>query len=306
MEKKKIHILLFYKYVGIKDLDDFRKKHLDLCNNLRLKGRILVAEEGINGSVSGSEIEIEKYKKYMWKDWRFTDLKFKEDSSIEHPFKKMVVKIKQKILAFDNDVDINNKGKYISPKEFLDLYDDVGNLKNDVVLVDNRNEYEWKVGRFKGALKPGVQKFREFPKIAENLKGQEDKKIVMYCTGGIRCEKASAYLKEQGFNDVSQLHGGILEFGRECDSNVWEGKCFVFDRRLLSSINSNNENLTNCELCNKGCDHYKDCRNPRCNRFVSLCSNCFDNFNGCCSDGCLEKYVGWLKEKEIKNMPIKI
>lgn len=286
-----IKVLLFYKYVEIDDPSDFSKKHLKACKKIGLFGRILVAKEGINGSVSGNEEQIEEYKKIMRNNDLFSDMIFKEDMATEHPFKKMNIKVKNELVRFEQDVDLSKTGKHISPRDFLNLYDS----GEEIIILDARNDYESKVGKFKNAVTPEIKTFREFPKVLDLLKGKEDKKIVMYCTGGIRCEKASAYLVQNGFKDVSQLSGGILTFGKEFPDSVWEGKCFVFDKRMMSSINSKDSCLSNCEICNKECDLYRNCKNNSCDRFVSICKNCEDKMQGCCSRKCFDEYLETVK-----------
>ncbi len=294
---KDIHIILFYKYVDISSPREFAEEHLSYCKNLGVLGKVLVAGEGINGSVSGTADQIEDYKKNLQSDSRFSDIVFKEDLGLMHPFKKMIVRIKKEIVSFGLDVDLNNRGKHITPEEFLDLY----NKKEEVIILDARNNYESKVGKFKKALTPDIENFREFPKVADMLKGKKDKKIVMYCTGGIRCEKASAYLVQQGFKDVSQLSGGILEFGKKFPDSVWEGKCFVFDKRLLSKVNNNEDVIAKCEICSELCDFYRNCRNKKCNKLMIMCIYCDREMSGCCSKECFNEAIEFTKKSKISN-----
>src|SRR3989344_2473090 len=253
-----LKIIAFYKYTSIDNPEKFKKEHLDFCNSLNLRGRILVAKEGINGSVSGTNDQIDKYKKHLLSNNLFSGIEFKEDSCLMHPFNKMKIKVKQELVRFEQNVSLNNTGEHLSPEEFLNL-----SQENNTIILDARNHYESRVGKFKRALTPNIKTFREFPQVIKSIEGKKDKKILMYCTGGIRCEKASAYLKSQGFNQVYQLHGGILNFIKTLpQSDLWEGKCFVFDKRLLSSSTENP--LSNCEICNIPCDLYKNCRNNNC------------------------------------------
>lgn len=296
--ENEIHILLFYKYVDVENPEIFKEKHLKECERIGLKGRILIAQEGINGSVAGTLEQTEYYKNLLMEDERFRDIMFKEDIGREIPFKKMQIKIKERIVGLKEEVDLRNTGNRLSPEEFLKLYDENGKLKENVVVVDGRNGYEAKVGRFKGAICPDIEEFNQFPKVVELLKGKEDKKIVMYCTGGIRCEKASAYLKEKGFKDVNQLHGGILTFGKKYPDTVWEGKCMVFDKRLFSRINSlDKDEKMFCEHCSKGCEFYKECRYPECNKFCFICFDCDSKWAGCCSERCFEEYFRLRSKK---------
>lgn len=292
--ERPLRILLFYKYVEIVDLDAFRRELLEACNKIGLRGRILVAHEGINGSVSGTKEQTEEFKKQMRADERFEDVMFKEDEGVMHPFKKMVIKVKEEILNFGQKVDLKNTGKYLSPKEFLDLYEN----ELDIVILDARNNYESRVGKFKNAVTPDIQTFREFPKVVEKLADKKDKKIVMYCTGGIRCEKASAYMKEKGFKDVSQLHGGILTFGKEFPDTIWEGTCFVFDKRMTSAINGQSKPISQCDLCSVDCDLYRNCARKECDERCVVCLKCEQDFGGCCSKKC------FLEIQREANAPI--
>lgn len=287
---KKTHILLFYKYVNIENPEEFAKRHRLLCDEIGLKGRILVAEEGINGSVSGNKEQTEIYKEELRKDSRFSKMVFKEDLGITHPFKKMIVKVKKEIVNFGEKVNLEDTGKYLSPREFLEIYNS-GRVGNEIFILDARNEYESRVGKFKQAITPNIKTFREFPKLAEELKDKKDKKIVMYCTGGIRCEKASAYLKKKGFKDVCQLEGGILTFGKQFPDTIWEGKCFVFDKRLVSNINTEENILTKCEICGIVCDLYKNCANNLCDKYCIVCIECEKKYGGCCSKECFKEIM---------------
>ncbi|MEK6919039.1 MAG: rhodanese-related sulfurtransferase [Nanoarchaeota archaeon] len=302
-----IKILLYYKYVNINDIESFKNKHLADCESLGLKGRILLSAEGINGSVSGTAQQTESYKKLLTSDSRFSDIKFKEDDGVSHPFKRMIIKVKKEIVRFEHDVNLKNTGKHISPKQFLEVYELDDNDKP--LIIDARNNYEARVGRFKDAVILPIKTFSEFPKAINDLNIPKNKPVVMYCTGGVRCEKASAFMKEQGYNDVSQLSGGILTFGKEFPDTVWEGKCFVFDKRLLSPINKkdvNNIPLTSCESCSIPCDLYKNCRNVTCDKYTIMCISCDDKLAGNCSEKCKKEYLASREERmedeiEIKN-----
>lgn len=287
-----IHILLFYKYVEIDNPEKFRERHLRFCLDLGIRGRILVAEEGINGSVSGTEEQTEKYKEYLRKDLRFKEIQFKEDIGIAHPFKKMIVKAKKEIVSFGQKVDLKKTGKYLTAGEFLDIYNNGEIEDGNTIILDARNSYESKVGRFRGAVTPDIKNFREFPKVKKMIEDKKDKKIIMYCTGGIRCEKASAYLKEQGFEKVYQLQGGILTFGKQFPDTIWEGKCFVFDKRMTSQINSEQRAITKCEICSKDCDLYRNCSNNDCDKLCIVCLDCEEKYGGCCSKECFKEMQG--------------
>lgn len=293
--EQKTIVLGFYKYVKLRDVEKLKTDLKELCDNLNMRGSILLAEEGINASVSGSKESIGEFKNYLGKMSEFSDLFFKEEGTFEHPFKKMKVKVKDEIVAFKCDVDLAKTGRHISADELAELYEG-GKLKENVVVLDARNDYEYQVGRFKDAIHLDINVFRDFKDKVEKLKSEKDKKIVMYCTGGIRCEKASAYLKTQGFGDVSQLNQGIIQFGKESKKGIWEGKCFVFDKRMVSGMNNEGEPISECLTCNKKCDFQRNCKNVKCNLFYVSCLDCESELHGCCSKEC-KKVFGEQKFK---------
>ncbi len=279
-------VLGFYKYVEIDNPNRLAESLREICNKQFYRGTILVSNEGINGSVSSNRQNTDALRKFFSDDSRFSDMFYKEEETYgEHPFKKMKIRIKKEIVRFDFDVDLKNRGDHISPDQFLELYDKDGNLKENVVLLDTRNDYEFEVGRFRGATHVNLKTFREFTKKID-LNELKNKKVVMYCTGGVRCEKATAFVKEQGIKDVSQLNQGIIQFGKEHQKSVWEGKCFVFDKRMVSPMNSEGEPVSNCYICGTSSDFLRNCRNVDCNRFYVSCPTCEEKLNKCCSKEC--------------------
>lgn len=285
MVTKNIIVLGFYKYVEIKDAQILGENLKSLCSDLGIKGNILLANEGINASISGTKDSIAKIKAHLTKIPKFRDLFFKEESTFEHPFKKMKVKIKSEIVAFKHEVDLKDAGTHISPKQLSDLYEN-GKLKPDVLILDARNDYEYEIGRFKEAIHLNINVFREFKNKIKELKKEKEKKVVMYCTGGVRCEKASAYLKNQGFKDVSQLNQGIINFSKDSPSDIWEGKCFVFDKRMVSPMNNEGETISQCLTCKNNSDFQRNCKNVDCNLFYVSCLDCESDLHGCCSEEC--------------------
>ena len=281
MDKANMKVILFYKFAEIVDTKEFVEKLLSFCIDLEIKGRIIIAKEGINGSVSGTPEKINLFKEYLTSFKKFKDISFKEESCLSHPFKRMVVKLKKEIITFGEEVDMNQTGIYLSPKEFLEMYND-----EEVVFLDARNNYESKVGKFKNSLTPNISSFKQFKNIVDEIKEHKDKKIVMYCTGGIRCEKASSFLKQKGFEKVYQLKDGILNFIKEFPDKAWEGKCFVFDKRLLSS----DSELSPCFVCGEQTDFHDICSNKNCTNLISLCSSCYYSRRECCSSSCKEEY----------------
>lgn len=276
---KLYRVLLYYKYVPIKDAEDFAKQHLELCNELGLMGRIIVADEGINGTVSGTIEQTEKYKHSLRSDPRFKDIVFKEDEAEGHAFKRMKVRYRKELVTLRLENDINPlelTGKYLSPKEF---FEQMGSP--DTVVIDARNDYEFDLGHFKGAIKPNIKSFRELPDwIRKNKEKLKDKKILTYCTGGVRCEKFSGWLLEEGFNDVGQLHGGIVTYGKdpEVKGQLWDGKCYVFDERISVPVNQVEEVVVGKDyFTGDPCERYVKCANPECNLHL-LCSEENEHF----------------------------
>lgn len=273
----------FYKYVKIDNPLEFQQKHLELCLSLGLKGRILVGEEGVNGCVYGDEGSVEKYKQELMDNMLFRDIEFKEHLTNKIAYRKMFVRLRKEIVHSGLDVDLGKTGKFLLPSQLKEMLD----RNEDFVLIDMRNDYEFKIGKFRNAITLPMQNFRELPEAVKEIENLKEKRIVVYCTGGIRCEKASAYLNEIGFKDVSQIKGGILKYGEEFPDTYWEGKCFVFDDRLAVQINKfNTEPLTECVWCNKKCDDYLNCHNLDCDKLFVCCEGCKEKHNKSCSEKC--------------------
>ena len=209
MEQHVYRVLLFYKFVRIDNPEQFTAEHLQYCKDLGVKGRILIASEGINGTLSGTVQQTERYMRDLQANPLFSDIVFKIDEADGHTFKKMFVRHKKELVTFryEKELDPNRiGGKRLSPAEF---YEQLQN--EDVIVLDGRNDYEYDIGHFRGAIRPEVESFREFPEwIRNNLSGYKDKKVLTYCTGGIRCEKLTGFLLSEGFSDVAQLEGGIV------------------------------------------------------------------------------------------------
>ncbi|GAA4708596.1 rhodanese-related sulfurtransferase [Brevibacillus fulvus] len=289
--QKPYRILLYYKYVPIENHEQFAAEHLAYCKELGLKGRILVAPEGFNGTVSGTIEQTDKYMADLRKDPRFADMEFKIDEADQHAFKKMFVRAKKEIVTWRLEEDVNPNeltGKRLSPKEWYEMIQ-----RDDVVILDGRNYYEYDIGHFRGAIRPEVRSSREFPEwIRKNLADYKDKKVLTYCTGGIRCEKLSGFLLKEGFKEVYQLHGGIVSYGKdpEVKGRLWDGKCYVFDERISVPINRTEEDVVigKCYYCGKTEDRYVNCANPECNRQHICCPECEKKYKRSCSDECRE------------------
>lgn len=290
-EEKSYQVLLYYKFVPIDHPEAFAKEHLELCNRLQLKGRVLVAPEGINGTVSGLEENTNEYMRIMHDHPLFHDMVFKIDQHHQHVFKKMHVRPKKELVTFrvDQELDPNKKtGKYLSPKEFYQLLQ-----REDVIVLDGRNDYEYDLGHFRGAIRPDVKAFREFPEwIRKNLSEYKDRKIITYCTGGIRCEKLTAYMLEEGFQDVSQLEGGIVTYGKdpEVKGKLFDGKCYVFDQRISVPINQHEHVIVGkCHHCQQPTERYINCNYDLCHKQHLCCDHCLERYQGYCSETCRQQ-----------------
>lgn len=281
----KYKVLLFYKYINIPDPAEFRDEHFRFCEENSILGRIYIAEEGINGTVSGEPGNIEKYKRHLRSFPFFSDIVFKEDNSRSHAFRKLIVRVKKEIVNSGlSGANPENGGKRLSPEELKSFYEE----NRDFVIIDARNDYESEIGRFKNAITPKLETFRDWAKIPEIYPGLKNKTVITYCTGGIRCEKASAYLVEQGFRDVYQLDGGIVTYNKKFPDTYWEGAVFVFDERRIIEPNSSDElkHIAKCYYCGKPASYYINCHNQECNKKLVTCLDCKTENDYCCSDEC--------------------
>ncbi|MGQ1910102.1 oxygen-dependent tRNA uridine(34) hydroxylase TrhO [Marinifilum sp. RC60d5] len=282
--------LSFYRYVIIEDPQKVRD-HLYLrWFELDCKGRIYIAREGINAQMSVPEHNIKAFFSLMNNLKELQDMPIKwavEDDG--KSFYKLIVKLRPKIVADglnDNAFDVTDVGNHLSPLEFHNQI----SLPNTIV-VDMRNHYESEIGHFENAICPDADTFREeIDIVVNNLKDKKKEKVLLYCTGGIRCEKASAYLKHHGFEDVNQLHGGIIAYAQDIKQlgldSKFRGKNFVFDERLGESIN--NEVIAKCHQCGKACDTHTNCANNDCHLLFIQCDECREKYQGCCTDECAQ------------------
>ena len=244
-----IVVSAFYKFVLLEDFESLKMPLLLKMKKHGVRGTILLASEGINGTIAGSREGIDAILIYLKSEPRFVDLVHKESYDKEIPFSRTKVKLKKEIVTIGiDDIDPRQAaGTYIDPKDWNDLIS-----QEDIVLIDTRNNYEVQIGTFKSAINPGTANFREFPAyVQRNLNHNQHKKVAMFCTGGIRCEKATAYLKEQGFKEVYHLRGGILKYLEEVDQeeSLWEGECFVFDSRVAVSQQLQKGSYDQCFAC---------------------------------------------------------
>lgn len=284
------NILLYYHYTSIEDPNSFKEEHRALCQSLNLLGRIYITQEGINGTVSGCVKDTQAYMEIMQKHDLFKGIVFKIDESENHVFKKLKLKIKNELVNFSLEDDVNPlemTGQYLEPSEFFERLQDP-----QTVVIDARNTYEYDLGHFKGAIRPEIETFRELPQwIREHKDEFKDKKIITYCTGGVRCEKFSGWLKREGFEDVAQLHGGIVTYGKDpvAQGQLWDGLCYVFDERISVPINQVEHVIVGKDyFTGEPCERYINCANPDCNKQIICSLESEIAHQGSCSQACRE------------------
>lgn len=288
--------LSYYRYVYIDNIVEYRDKMYEAFDAIGVLGRIYIAREGINAQISVPEPNWQAFLNLLQEDKNTKDIPLKiaiEDDG--KSFYKLIVRVRKKIVADglnDHDFDVTNVGKHLTAEEFNQALND-----SETICVDMRNHYESEVGHFKNAILPDTDTFREtLPKVVEQLEDKKDKKIIMYCTGGIRCEKASAYLKHHGFTDVNQLHGGIIEYAQQVKHNDinsnYIGSNFVFDNRLGEQISD--DVISECHQCGKPSARHTNCANDDCHLLFIQCEECATEYDGACTPQC----------KDIVNLPV--
>ncbi len=301
----------FYRYVNIPNPQALRDELYKQWYQLNCFGRIYLANEGINAQMSVPEHSWDDFVKHLYSLPYFKEVPFKHAvDGNGKSFYKLIVKVRNKIVADgidDPEFDPSNTGKYLNAAEFNQALEDP-----DTIVVDMRNHYESEVGRFERAFCPDADTFREeLPLVVEHLKGKEDKKVLMYCTGGIRCEKASAYFKYKGFKDVYHLQGGIIQYAKEIKEQGLESKFkginFVFDERIGERIT--NDVISKCHQCGKPCDTHVNCKNDDCHLLFIQCPECANKMQGCCTPKCMEitqlpiEQQRKLRKGRVKNGP---
>lgn len=284
-------VLLYYKYVHVPNPKEVMQEQRALCEELHLKGRIIIAEEGINGTVEGTKDATKKYIKAMQKNPLFSDISFKISEGKGNAFPKLSVKVRDEIVTSDvAGLDpTKTTGKYIRAEELHNWF-----MENrEFYIVDMRNDYEYMSGFFEGSILSGFGNFKDLSSITKKLASLKDRTIVTVCTGGVRCEKASGFLVENGFFDVYQLQDGIVSYMEQYPNQHFKGKLYVFDNRLTIGFNTedpDHEIVGNCMLCGVSNDTYVNCMNHTCHKHFICCSNCLDTQTGLafCSRECRE------------------
>lgn len=281
-------ILLFYKYVQIDNPEEVRDAQRKLCEDLGLKGRLIVAHEGINVTLEGTTENTQKYIEELEKDSRFLNIHFKRSVGTGNSFPKLSVKVRKEIVSLhlENDIDPNKiTGKHLKPEELKEWYES----GKEFYVIDMRNDYEFKVGRFKDSVLMPIQNFRDIPSALSHIEHLKGKTVLPVCTGGVRCEKASGLLVREGFTDVYQLYGGIVNYMEKFPASEFKGTLYVFDKRVTMDFDpaDKHEVIGTCDKCKVACETFLNCRNKQCNKKMLCCADCRGEEGiAFCSDEC--------------------
>lgn len=285
-------VLLYYKYCRIEDPEHYAKDHRILCKRLNLTGRILIASEGINGTVSGEPADTSEYRRVLDEAPLTAGIAWKIDAEDAHVFPKLSIKVREEVVTLglgeDDFTPEDLTATHLKPAEWREV------MKEDnIVMIDARNDYEWEAGRFKGAMLPDVPSFKDLPKWVRDHRDElEGKKILTYCTGGIRCEKFSGFLLKEGFQDVFQLDGGIVTYGKDAEAQGegFDGECYVFDERLTVPVNRTDgaNVVSKCRICGESSIRYRNCGWNPCNAQFFCCENCEESIGRYCAPVCKE------------------
>ena len=278
-------ILLYYKFTPLSDPEAVKLWQKTLCDSLNLRGRILVSRHGLNGTVGGELEDLKKYVRETKKLPGFKDIVFKWSDGSRDDFPRMSVKNRRELVGFKNsddefEVDENGViggGKHLKPSQVNEMVEKFG---DDVVFFDGRNAHEAKIGKFKNAIVPDTRTSRDFIAELESDKYDDikDKKVISYCTGGVRCEVISAMMKKRGFKEVYQIDGGIVKYGESYgDDGLWEGALRVFDDRMTMEFSDHAKTIGECIHCGKSTSNFENCANKSCNELVLICENCKEN-----------------------------
>eukprot|EP00298_Acanthocystis_sp_HF-20_P018506 c21979_g1_i1.p1 GENE.c21979_g1_i1~~c21979_g1_i1.p1 ORF type:complete len:395 (+),score=125.77 c21979_g1_i1:88-1272(+) len=285
-EEKNYQILDFYIVTKIENVNKEVALHKEFLTLKKAVGRVYICADGINAQISARKSAIKEYKLFVRLRFPNHNIIFTGEEVNENGFPKLKVKAKNLVPA---QVDLSVRGKHLSPQEWLDKLSNPPQNKKKTVILDVRNSYEWDLGHFQGALRPPVQYFHETTAECFGLseKNKEDTEIMMYCTGGIRCEYFSAYLISKGFNDVYQLEGGVQNYSETIGNAKWDGKLFVFDRRNTAPVGDGSSPvIAKCFHCEKPSEIVRNCCNVRCNKIHFCCDGCWEEKEGCCCVAC--------------------
>ncbi len=294
-------ILLYYKYVRIKEPELEKQRQMIACEALGLTGRIIVANEGINGTVEGKTEDCEKYIKWMETEKKFRNIDWKKSTGIGNAFPRLSVKVRTEIVSLhlvDDNKDIDPHkitGKRLKAAELDKMYEN----GEEFYIVDMRNDYELEVGKFTKTVFPGLKNFRDLRERVKEIEHLKDKKVVTVCTGGVRCEKASGFLLSQGFKDVAQLHNGMVTYMKEFPNKEFKGSLYVFDQRKTVTFDDMDKHtvIGICHYCKDKTENYFDCAYPFCHQQFLGCPECVEEHSAYCKEECKE-----LHQKNLVNI----
>lgn len=280
-------VLAYYCYVEIPDPELEVRKHYLFLKDRDVRCRVYIADNGVNAQMSLLREDCEAYIDWLKSDARFSDVLFKVDPHPEHVFPRLTIKSRKQLVALDRRPNLRNRGEHLHPEKWKEMLEQ---RDPTTLLIDVRNRYESEVGHFEGAECPQLDSFRAFPRYADELTRRCDPKetqLMLYCTGGIRCETYSALLREKGFDRVYQLEGGVIHYGHTVGSDHWRGRLFVFDDRLTTPLGDGEHELISlCHFCDAKTDAYYNCANMDCNALFLACLACAARQQGCCCKMC--------------------
>jgi UPF0176 protein len=285
----KYEILLYYKYCTIKDPEKFAVEQRAFCEKRGIKGRIIIANEGINGTLEGAQKDTRAYRLFLSKKRGCANIHWKISPGNGSAFPRLSVKVRPEIVSLSlvktkgTDVDPRKvTGKHLKPQELKKWFE----RGEKFTIIDMRNNYEHKVGAFEGSVLPPMGNFRDLPKVLPKLKKYSKERVLTVCTGGVRCEKASGYLIKQGFKDVYQLDGGIVSYMEKYPGKHFKGALYVFDNRVTMAFSGQRDIIGVCEKCAGKTENYADCTNQDCRNQMLCCTECVGNDKAYCSDVC--------------------
>jgi UPF0176 protein len=280
-------VLLFYKYVTIENPEALAAHVRTLATTHNLLGRCVIAEEGINGTFEGETVATEAFVKELLQDARLADIQVKRSVGTGDAFRKLAVKVRTEIVGthFDADIDPRKRtAPHVSPEELRNWYE----TQKEFVVIDMRNDYEYQSGHFKDSVNPGLGNSRDLPQALPKLEQYKNKKVLTVCTGGVRCEKMSAYLLANGFEDVSQLENGMHSYMEKYPAKDFEGTLYTFDRRLTMDFGGERQVVGKCRLCSATTESYINCAHDDCHLHFLACEECQKQEAVFCSEGCRE------------------
>ncbi|HSW79774.1 MAG TPA: rhodanese-related sulfurtransferase [Candidatus Saccharimonadales bacterium] len=264
-------IILYYKFVPLADPDMTRRWQNELCTRLNLRGRIIISRHGINGTVGGNMADVKTYVREMNKTPEFKGIEYKWSDGMREDFPKLSVKVRDELVTLEpgENFDVFDKGTPLRPKAWHEYIQ----KHPDAIIFDARNDYESEIGEFRNAIKPKMKTFKQVKEHVEKL--PKDKPVLTYCTGDIRCEYLSAYMKHKGFKDVYHLDGGIVKYGEEFgDEGYWDGKCYVFDKRMKLAFSDKSKDIGVCAHCGAATSEQVNCAKLSCNLQFVVCESC--------------------------------